>query len=314
MKNIFLVFVLCFLAGSAMAQQESQYTMSMFNRLYYNPAYAGVRGMPTVHALYRKQWFGYEGAPVSKLISFNAPLSKDRVGFGLTVSNHQLGITDRWNGSMAYSYKIQFNEETSLRLGVQGSMHYYGIDFSDPSVITTEAGDPSILENTDADIYEGNFGAGFYLIHKNFYFGGSSPSILGNELGFNLDNEIRIAKEAPHFYIMGGALFPLGSGFQFQPSFLGKYVKNAPPNLEVAANFIYDNRITTGIAYRTGNAGSGESVDLILLYQAGRIAVGLAYDFSLGELSRHTVGSLEVMVRYDVFKETVNMANPRFFY
>ncbi|MEL6864503.1 MAG: type IX secretion system membrane protein PorP/SprF [Bacteroidota bacterium] len=314
MKKILLFGLLCVLSWSAYGQQESQYTMFMHNKLYFNPAYAGVRGIPSAHILYRKQWFGFEGAPESKMISFNTPLSKDRVGFGLNISNHDAGFIRQWIASMAYSYNIRINDETSLRVGLQGSMRYYGIDFSDPAFFALDEGDPSVIEATDTEKYKGNVGAGFYLIHKNFYIGGSSPSILQNSIGFNADNEIRIAQEVPHFYVMSGMLLELNSSFKLQPALLGKYVQNAPPDLEVNCSLIYENRVTTGISYRLGGTGAGESIDIIALYQAGQLALGMAYDFTISEFSQHTVGSLEALVRFDFVKETTKLANPRFFY
>ena len=79
----------------------------MYNTLAINPGYAGSKGTASAMALYRKQWMGFEGAPESKLVSFHTPIFGDRVGFGLTIENDQLGITDSWYGSMAYAYRIK---------------------------------------------------------------------------------------------------------------------------------------------------------------------------------------------------------------
>ena len=316
MKNIVLLTFFLLFAMSSWAQQEAQYTMFMYNKQYFNPAYTGVREIASAQLIYRKQWFGFEGAPESKLFSFTAPLSKDKkTAIGLLVSNTEIGFMNNWNGSMSYSYDIRFNDETSVRIGVQGSMKYFGMNFSDPRFYTTEAGDPSVLENIDAETYKFNVGAGFYFMYKNFYFGGSSPSILNNTIGFNPDNFTQTAEEATHFYVMTGILLPVSNSLKVQPSLLGKYVKNAPVDLEVNLSLIYDNRITTGVSYRVGGTtGSGESIDLILLYQAKQIGIGLAYDFVISDFSQQTVGSLEALLRYDFGKEALNMANPRFFY
>ncbi len=315
MKNIILLILFGLLTTSGWTQQESQYTLFMYNKQYFNPAYAGVRGLASVQLMYRKQWFGFEGAPESKLLSFNAPLSKDKkTAIGVLVSNTEIGFIRKWNGTMAYSYDIKFNDEASVRIGVQGSMKYYGINFSDSRFYTVEGNDPSVLDNTDAEVYKFNVGVGFYFMYNNFFFGGSSPSILNNSIGFNNSPSTKTAEEATHFYLMTGLLWPLSSTVKLQPSLLGKYVKNAPFDLEANLSLIYDNRITTGISYRAGGTGAGESVDLLLMYQAKQLGLGLAYDFPIGELSQHTVGSLEALVRFDFGKEALNMANPRFFY
>ena len=66
--------------------------------------------MASLTAIYRNQWMGFDGAPISKLLSFNTPLGGKRVGFGLTVSNHTMGIMNSWYGNMAYSYQLQITE------------------------------------------------------------------------------------------------------------------------------------------------------------------------------------------------------------
>ena len=76
------------------AQQEAQFTQFMYNQLYLNPGYAGARNATSLLAIYRNQWLGFEGAPETKLVSFNTPLLNNRIGLGVTISNHTQGITD----------------------------------------------------------------------------------------------------------------------------------------------------------------------------------------------------------------------------
>ncbi len=300
---------------SASAQQQSQYTQFMYNQLTVNPAYAGSRGVGSLMALYRNQWLGFEGSPETKLLSFNAPIFSNKVGFGLTVSNHTIGVMDSWYAAMAYSYNIQLNEESSLRIGIQGNLRALAIDFSDPSVYIRQDGDASILENQATNNYSGNFGAGMYLTVKNFYFGLSAPYIYPNEIGFNSDAQLsRIAQESPHFYAMAGTLIPMGANFRLKPAILAKYVSNAPFDLDVNLSVVYNLVLTAGVSYRLGGDGIGDSIDLLALYQFRNIALGIAYDYNLSDLSQHNSGSLEALVRFDFVKEQADMANPRFFF
>ena len=183
-KLFFLLLLIAFTTGIK-AQQQAQFTQFMYNQLYYNPAYAGVRGMPSLTAIYRNQWMGFQGAPISKLISFNAPLFGDRVGIGITAFNQSTGIFNVWEGIMAYSYHIKINEETSLRFGLQGKVTHFGIDFSDPSVIVRDPTDQSIRYDKFVSEYRGNFGAGIHFKIKQMFLGVSAPSFFPTQVGFN---------------------------------------------------------------------------------------------------------------------------------
>lgn len=308
------ILVLLFFVTLSYAQQENQFTQFMYNQLYLNPAYAGARGIPYFTALYRNQWIGFEGSPESKLLSFNAPLFGDRVGFGLTISNHTIGIENKWDASMAYSYHIPINDDSAVRFGLQGSVRYHGIDFSDPSVVIREDGDESIIYDQELTQYDGNFGIGLYANIKHTFFGISIPHFFPSELGINPNNVPEIARVFPHLYVMAGTRVPINRNIQFKPSILAKYVKNAPFDLDVNASLIFNEIFTAGISYRLGGDGSGDSVDLLAMYQINSVGIGVAYDVSLSEVKETSSGSFEVLLRYDFIKERSDMANPRYFF
>ena len=62
MKKLFILVLLAAGVWQVQAQQDHRYTQFMYNKLMYNPAYAGARGVPSISAMYRQQWLGFEGA------------------------------------------------------------------------------------------------------------------------------------------------------------------------------------------------------------------------------------------------------------
>lgn len=310
-----IVFTLLFLAfgNVLLAQQEAHYTHFMYNTLSLNPAVAGSKGHPTILALYRKQWLGFEGAPDSKLVSFHTPLGTGkRVGFGLTIQNDQLGINNNWSGSMAYAYRIKIDEDTDVQFGIQGSMRYFGLDFRNQ--IIRQSGDPSVLDGAVSKQYLGNFGAGIYVNYKQAFFGASVPNFFPNNIGVNPGSNG--ASLSPHFYVMAGAMIPLSSSSDIvlRPSALAKVVNNAPFDLDLNLSLIFNNSFIFGLSYRLGGDGIGDSVDALLHYRFnGNMGIGISYDYSLSDLQDYNNGSIEAIVVYDFVKERKNMANPRFF-
>jgi len=315
MRNILSTLIFLISACALFGQQEAHYTHFMYNTLALNPAVAGSKNHPTILALYRKQWIGFDNAPESKLVSFHTPLGS-RVGFGLTIENDQLGINNSWKGSMAYAYRVKFSEASTLQVGVQGSIRYLGLDFNDPSVFIIDNNDPSVLDNMVSQKYLGNFGAGLYLNVNQMFFGASVPNFFPNDIGINNLSSSIIAQETPHFYVMGGAVIPISKNgnIALRPSALAKVVQNAPFDLDINMSLIFNKTLITGISYRIGGDGLGDSVDFLLHYRFNTFGVGLAYDYTLSDINDFSNGSIEAIVLYDFVKERVDMANPRFFY
>ena len=312
MRKIIFILLIASFGQSVSAQQEGQFTQFMFNQLNLNPAYAGSRGIPSLLAIYRGQWLGFDNAPRNILANFNAPVFGDRVGFGLGIANQTIGVMNSWNVNMSYSYHIPITETTSLRFGIQGNVRQLGIDFVDPSVVIRQGSDQSIINGQTSD-FTGNVGLGAYFSTKQFYLGLSVPYLYPTEIGFS-STAADIAKESPHYYLMSGAMIPLSATMDLKPSLLLKYVKNAPFDADLNLSLVFNKMLHTGVSYRFGGDGTGESVDLTMFYQVKHLGFGLAYDFTLSDIQEYSNGSLEALVRYDFIKERQDMANPRFFY
>lgn len=311
---LFISFVVL-TSGSLVAQQESQYTQFMFNKLLLNPGYAGSEDVPSAMILYRNQWLGFDGNPESKMISFDAPIIKDRVGFGISIANNTHGLFDNWYGSMAYSYNVKMSEKMAVRFGIQGSIKYYSIDFNSSDANIENPSDQSIpnIIGDPGRLWRGNFGMGAYLTYETFYFGLSVPHFYPNFLGYN-NSIIETAKESPHFYAMIGGLWPIAPKWQIKPGALLKYVENAPFDADINLSLVYDYRFHFGASYRLGGDGSGESVDILAYFKTSSIfGIGVAYDFPLSQIADHTAGSIEALIKLDLVKEKADLANPRFF-
>ncbi|MFK7933148.1 MAG: type IX secretion system membrane protein PorP/SprF [Saprospiraceae bacterium] len=313
-KIIYIIFLIVGCTATSFAQQESQFTQFMYNQQIINPAYVGSRGAPSVSALYRDQWIGFDGSPRVALAAFNMPIFGDRIGFGLSVFNQQVGITNTWYSTMAYSYNLKVAEDVNLRLGVQASMKYIGINFTDESARILNPGDPSVAEGQSTNQYRGNVGLGAYLTFSdNLYVGVSSPYLYSNNISFN-DETNRPAIEQAHYYGMVGGMLPLSDKIELKPALLAKYTQNAPFDLDIHASLVFDRLLSAGATYRLGGMGSGESIDLLIFYQIStQVGLGVAYDFALSDISNYTNGTFETMLRFDIKNEKTQLENPRFF-
>lgn len=314
MKKIYLLFVLCILSWSAIAQQEEQYTQFMHYKLGLNPAYAGKDGAPSVSALIRSQWLGIDGAPQTQLLTYNMPVLNNRAGIGATVVRQSIGVSESYTVDGNYAYHLRLGRGY-LGIGIQASLRMLRVDFAKlegTQPVTTDGAIPTGYQSR----YVPNFGAGIYYSGKNMYFGISVPRLLSSSIDFaSTDNN----NETQHLYLMGGVKFPLGEKVQIQPQILLKYVQGAPFDGDVNLSFVFMDKFTTGFSYRLGGSkvsSIGESVSLLLAYQISNdLMFGLSYDMTLTDLKKYNTGSVEGVVRYFFGgkKQEGGFVNPRFF-
>jgi type IX secretion system PorP/SprF family membrane protein len=313
MKKLYILLFSLVFSTLAFSQQESHFTNFMNNYMMLNPGYAGARGLPSITLLHRSQWMGFEGAPTSQVLSFNSPFFNKSVGFGVSVFHRTAGLTRTFAGSLAYSYDLKLTKDFSVRIGLQGSLRHLGIDFGGDDVILRDYSDPSTSGANDTQQYTGNFGAGLFASYKDYYFGFSVPAFLSNEIGFNSTTQLT-ATEKPHYYMMAGGIFRVNDNIRLRPALLGKYVENAPLDLDINLSVLFQNEVSVGLSYRTGGSGFGESLDLLLFYQANRaLGIGMAYDFTLSDIARQQSGSFEALLRFDIVNDRADLTNPRFF-
>jgi len=313
MKKLLILIVSVFCFFGSYAQQEAQYTQFMYNKLTLNPAYAGSAGAPCISCIYRSQWIGFDGAPVSQVLNFHSPFFSKRVGFGISLSHDNIGPTDSYNLGMMYAYRMKLNKGT-LSIGLRGSIHSYSVDYA--SLTTIEGGDDDIPERNTLTVMP-NFGTGVYYENKKLYAGISIPNLLENDLSSATVDELRNSDSHRHFYFMAGYVLELGSKTKFKPAALMKVVKNTPVDLDINGTFIFMDKFWIGASYRMGGDSFnsiGESIDLLAQYQiAPSIRVGAAYDFTLSKLRNYSDGSIEVQLQYCIHPKHNKLTNPRFF-
>lgn len=310
MKKLLIVSIIVLATGfSGFAQQDAQYTQYMYNTLSVNPAYAGSRGVFSALALHRSQWVGLDGAPTTQTINFHTPLSK-RVGIGLSVINDEIGNGTNQDTYIdaAFSYTIPTSDKGKLSFGINAKAHLFNVDFTKLRNYGRENNLPNI-ENR----FSPNFGAGIYYHTQKFYAGLSVPNFLQTEHFSDSDSSSStfLAQERMNFYLITGYVFDLNPRLKFKPAGLVKAVKGAPLQIDVSANFLYNEKFSFGAAYRWDAALSA-----MIGYQLNpKLMLGLAYDREITELGNTAFndGSFELFLRYELFNKVTRVLSPRFF-
>lgn len=310
--NKYIIIAAIVLLGTftGSAQQDAQYTQYMYNTISVNPAYAGTSGVFTGVLLYRTQWVGLEGAPTTQTLSFNTPMNNNgKVGLGLSLINDEIGPSEEQYLYADFSYTINTAPNSKLSFGLKAGGHILNIDFTKLAIF--ESNDPRFQQNVDKR-FSPNFGAGIYWHSNKGYLGFSIPSILETEhydKSSDASAQTFLAQERINYYLIGGYAFDISPSLKFKPTFLTKYVSGAPLQVDLSANFLVNDKLTVGGAYRWSAA-----ISAMAGFQISRgLMVGYAYDYETTRISGLSSGSHELFLRFKLFSNINGVYSPRFF-
>ncbi|WP_347049269.1 PorP/SprF family type IX secretion system membrane protein [Flavobacterium olei] len=302
MKKLALVLLFCSVAG--FAQQDAQFTQYMHNTITINPAYAGSRGVMSVFGLYRTQWVGLDGAPETSTLSLNTPVN-DKIGLGFSLINDKIGPTNENNFSVDFSYSIPTSATTKLSFGIKGSGNIFNLD---PSKLTPEDQGDEQFSNFK-NKFTPNVGAGVYWHSDKGYIGLSVPNFI--ETNRYDDNETAIFKDKINYYLIAGYVFNLDryEMIKFKPAALAKMVEGSPLQVDVSANFMFNDKFVAGVSYRWSAALSAMAG-----FQINKnMYIGYAYDHETTNLNHYNSGSHEIFLRYEFLNNYSRITSPRFF-
>jgi len=298
-------------ASSLYGQQDAQYTQYMYNTATVNPAYAGSRRVLSLTALHRSQWVGVDGSPTTQTLNVSFPAG-ERGGLAFSIFNDEIlnNTKVETNFDLAYSYTIKAGEKGKLAFGLNFGANLLSVNYTELAGYVQEQG-ASMLSNIDKR-FAPNFGSGIYYYTPNFYLGLSAPDFLENQyFDSAAASTSYIATERINWYLIAGKVFELNRNLKFKPAMLLKAVEGAPLQVDLSANFLFNEKFSFGTAYRW-NAG----ISAVSNFQINsQLMLGLAYDREVTDLGNLTFnnGSFEIVLRYE-FLETCNCTwLPRFF-
>lgn len=285
------------------AQQDAQFTQYMYNTININPAYAGSRGAMSIFGLYRTQWVGLDGAPKTAAFSLNTPLNESNLGLGLSFVSDEIGPTVENTISADVSYTVPTSETYKLSFGIKGTANFFKLDAT--SNLVTANPDPSLF---DYSKFSPNIGAGVYFHSDKTYVGLSVPNFIETKNKYD-DNQIAITTQRINYYLIAGHVFDLSPNIKFKPALLTKLVTGAPLQVDVSGNFMFNEKLVLGVAYRWDAAVSA----LAGFQVSDGLYVGFGYDQETTNLRRYNSGSYEIFLRYELFSNYNKIISPRFF-
>lgn len=293
------------------AQNEGQYTHFMFNRLSYNPAYAGSSGAISFTLLYNNQWLGLKlqspvpgvkagTTPVNYLFSFDMPVNFLHGGIGLIFNSQNIGYHNNTTIDIDYAFRMYWGDG-NLSAAVEANLYSYGFNTEslygcndltgDPNDPSTHSGDPSISGKDISEFLIDVSTGLYYQVPGLWYASLSVKNLMGSK------SDKLHYQNARTLYLMGGYeyTFPYNPSIKLKPSILAKTADFSVFQAEAAVLLDYENLFWGGLGYRIGDA---------FTFLAGVnwkwMRVGVAYDLTTSKLgtmkSGRSFGTIEVFL------------------
>lgn len=300
-----MVLALC-MTTSLLAQQDPQFSQYMFNLLAINPAYAGSAGRPSLKALTRHQWVGFEGAPTTQTLAFHSPVWHESLAVGGILMRDSHGPITQYNVLADVAYIIHMGD-AKLSFGLKGGINLLQGRFAELNPL--EANDQVFQANVDSKL-DPQFGFGMMYYSDRYFIGLSSPKILRTDF-FTTDSLafVSMPGQRPHYFLTGGYVFDLGLYHKFKPAFLVKAVQGAPISFDLTANFLFYDKFWLGAMYRHTDAVGA----LAQYHITNDLSIGYAYDFPLSAMRNHSGGSHEIMLGFEFGSKLKGVRSPRYF-
>lgn len=305
-------------AGSALAQQQPQFTHYGLNGMYLNPAYAGIKGQGEFSLIGRYQYYNYNGtfdgnngSPRTGLITASLPILSINGGVGLAVYYDQVGQSKMTNAALSYSQHIKLGAG-KLGIGIQGIYTY----LSKGTYIAIDPQDVNVPKDASDNKFDA--GVGVWYESPKFYAGLSMNNLLRSEYTFQsagtTGNKSNYLGEN-HAYFTAGYNIEASSTVIVTPMVLAKAV--LPGNFSSSSKFdsaknysfeggvraTFDDKYWIGANYRHQESVSG----LVGLSFAkdNAVRLGYAFDFIAFNQDARAFSSHEIMLSYRLPKATI---------
>lgn len=317
-KYIQILTIFCCAIGQLTAQQTPQYSLYMLNQFGQNPAYAGLDNTLSATGVYRSQWAGLAGAPVTQIVNAHLPLNVISSGIGIQLENDIIGASQRTAASLAYSYQLAITRESRLSIGVSGGVIQQSLD---GTKLRTPDGsynpDQNIIIHNDDLLFAETmttliptFSAGVFYQAEKLEVGVGVLNLQESTVKFT-DLSLKIRRS---YYLSAAYIIELSRTLVLKPSV---QVKSDIVQTQIEASSLlrFKDNFFLGASYRGFTPNSQDAVVAFGGFKLNeKWTVGYAYDITLSALNTVSSGSHEVLLGYNFGKPIGQGVPPKIIY
>ncbi|WP_341905516.1 type IX secretion system membrane protein PorP/SprF [Fluviicola taffensis] len=286
-----------FTSTSLWGQQLGLNSTYMFNEASFNPAAAGSKSYIPVHIKSRFQWVGFDGAPVSQLITAHGEIAKG-LGFGGNIYNESSGPSRSSGFNLMLSYRLRLSKDNlhGIRIGLGASFTQHVVDVAS---LTTEIPNDQAISSryNNQFVPDADLGV-YYTFSDKGYVGVSVKNLVQSKHDlFSFSASIPNTLNR-HYYFNGGYNFQLKEKWCLKTSVLSRFIEAKTFQAEVNVIGEFNKRFFFGLGYR-----HKESVQALVGAKFGIIQFGYNYDFGISQIRKYGNGSHEIFVQFQFQKK-----------
>jgi type IX secretion system PorP/SprF family membrane protein len=281
--------VLNLISTDSFGQVESMYSSYRLNPQILSPTHVGSDSVSDITVINRQQWVGIEGAPVTYAISGDFKF-KQQSGLGFNAMYDQAGPVKVTAISGDYAYHIKLNEAWRFSGGIRAGFSNLSLDFSGLALV--HDGDALFAGSRSTGL---SFNTGWGLkINKGdgFFVSVSQPRLFKYDLGSGS------YKDVAYFYTMVGTKLPISEHVVLYPSALIRTAKDVPLSWDANVYAQLNKRFDVGLNYRHQDSWGVR----LGLQATKKIYVGYVYEMPTSAMSKMSVQSHEIALRYSLTK------------
>ena len=295
MKRLLIIILIISAGQWTRAQQVPFYSQYFFNPFIYNPSFTGQSQETRAFLSHRNQWTGIQGAPITTILTLDGPIQGEKAGLGLNMYSDKTDILERTGARMAYSYKVNINDEHMLRFGLGFGITNTKIDYS--KVVVEDVNDPNLFTTAQSRAaVDADFGLSYYW--KGLKVGFAMPQLLDNLSNVEyatLDNDQVVKYNLKRHYILSANYdYEIDEKWSVHPLTLARITPGTPFQFDFGALASYEKLGWLGFVYKheyaVGMLGGAKLNEKLYL--------GISYDFIINDIAGYAGSSSELLVGY----------------
>lgn len=292
MKRIFTYLLTC-IPAFLIAQQMPYFTQVRTNAVFFNPAVTGTKKTLDLRLVYRNQWVGYDGHPVTQAFNLNSRFFKGKMGAGLQYYKDITGPTQRNLFNLAYAYHFRY-PDVEMSIGVSANFFKYFINGTLITIRNTQ--DKAIDRSILADDRFFDMNAGWLLYNDRFHIGLCAQNLIQQSAEYyeGVPDSLKgaIIKMVPHPFFTVGYNWGGNPFFVWENTLNAGYISGATISLDYSLRVFIRNKFIVGGSYRLKDAFSLHA-GFILMDQ---VQVAYSYDIGMSALRKAHQNSHELSI------------------
>ena len=286
LKTRFLIIIFVLLNLSLFAQQIPTLSQFMENNYMVNPAVAGTKAYSPLVFNYKRWWSGMDDAPAMQSISSHFQAG-DNVGLGGKIFNYATGPLSKMGMEATYAYQLKLgNNGAKLSLGLSAQIYQV---YLNKSLLKLEEQDDNAVIFGSEKLITPDAAFGVYYYNEHYYAGLAAYQLFNRKVDMMTENILE-NRQVRHYFLTAGYTYDINNNYSLEPSLLAKFIESGISQAELNLKGVYKQSFWLGLGYRTGDA---------VVVNAGirkdRFVFGYAYDYSLNEIRKHSIGSHELL-------------------